>query len=129
LLAIALGMTGHQAMAPVYSSEEDYKKLVAMLPRESLTAPFYSVRTFDHSLVFELERPVTLVDYRGELAFGLDAEPAKGIPTLDAFRAVWVASTDAFAVMRTDTYEELVRNGLPMTVLVRGPVRVFVRRH
>jgi len=128
LVAISLAMTGHQAMSPLYSTEQSFDTLASMLPKEALQAPFYSVRAFDHSLLFELERPVTLVDYRGELAFGLDAEPAKGIPTLAAFRDVWLASNDAFAVMRSDTYDVLARDGLPMTVVLRDPIRVFVRR-
>jgi 4-amino-4-deoxy-L-arabinose transferase-like glycosyltransferase len=129
LVAVTVAMTGDQKMSPVYSAEQSVGQLLAQLPRARLQAPFYSVRTFEPSLAFALERPVTLVDYRGELGLGLDAEPHKGIPTLEAFKSAWNSSSDAFAVMRHETYDELARDGLPMVVLVRDPRRVFVGRH
>jgi 4-amino-4-deoxy-L-arabinose transferase-like glycosyltransferase len=127
-LAVTVAMTAFQTMSPVYSTQQSVSQLMAQLPRTRLQAPFYSVRTFEPSLTFALERPVTLVDYRGELGLGLDAEPHKGIPTLEAFKSVWNSSSDAFAMMRHETYDELARGGLPMVVLIRDPQYVFVKR-
>jgi len=83
---------------------------------------------YDQTMPFELGRPLTLVAYRDEFALGLDAEPQKALPTLDAFRAAWRDLDDAYAIMRPDVYDILRREGLPMTVLVRDPRRVIVRR-
>jgi len=46
-------------------------------------------------------------------ALGLDAEPYKALPTLDAFRPVWRELEDGYAIMRPDPYEILEREGLP----------------
>jgi 4-amino-4-deoxy-L-arabinose transferase-like glycosyltransferase len=127
-LAVTMGMTGEQAMSPVYSTEQSADTLLAQVPAARLPAPFYSVGTFEPSLAFALERPVTLVDYRGELGPGLDAEPHKGIPTLEAFKSVWISSTEAFAMMSHETYDELALDGLPMVVLIRDRRHVYVRR-
>ncbi|MGB2816592.1 MAG: glycosyltransferase family 39 protein [Burkholderiaceae bacterium] len=128
LVALTLAITGDEELSPIASTARSGAVLVERLPKEARTAPFFSVSSFGHSLPFILERPVTLVDYRGELALGLDAEPYKGVPTLDDFRKIWIASDDALAVMPRATFERFQAEALPMTVVLEDPVRVFVRR-
>jgi len=128
LVALTLAMTGDEELSPIYSTMHTGAMLVEALPKDVRSAPFYSVSSFGESLPFILERPVTLVDHRGELGPGLDAEPWKSIATLAEFRAIWLATDDAFAVMPQATYERFRAEGLPMAVLLQDPVRVFVRR-
>ncbi len=128
LLALTLGMTGTQALSPIYSAAHSGQMLLKKMPEDVRRLPFYSVSQFGHSLPFILERPLTLVDYRGELELGLDAEPAKAFATLGEFKAAWEASGDAFAVMPPGVYQHLKSEGLPMTVVLQDPTRVFVRR-
>jgi len=128
LVAVTVAMTGHQSMSPVYSAETSFERMRAVdgdVPRD---VPFFSVGMYDQTMPFELGRPLTLVAYRDEFALGLDAEPHKALPTLDAFRPVWRDLEDGYAIMRPDLYEILKREGLPMTVLVMDPRRVIVRR-
>ena len=78
----------------------------------------YSVEMYDQSLPFYLGRTMTLVNQRDELDFGLNQEPAKGVPTLDAFAQRWRADASATAVMPPTTYRKLVAMNLPMRVIL-----------
>jgi len=97
-------------------------------PLLSPGVPFYSVRMYEQTLPYYLDRTVTLVDYRDELDFGLTQEPQKWVPSLDEFKRRWQADTDAFAIMDHGQFESLLRDGLPMTQIVRDTRRVIVRK-
>jgi 4-amino-4-deoxy-L-arabinose transferase-like glycosyltransferase len=88
----------------------------------------YVVRMYAQSLPVYLGRTVTPVEYRGELDFGLQREPHKALPTLEAFRAAWSGETDAIAVMGRQTYDALVAASTPMTVVAEDGGRIAVRR-
>jgi len=128
LTATTLALTGHQYMSALYSTEQSYHRIIADLADAPRDVPFYSVLMFDHSTAFELERPVILVQYRGELDLGLQAEPHKGIDTLAEFRRRWEDADDAFAIMRPETYVALEKQGLPMFLLAEDPRHALVRR-
>jgi hypothetical protein len=134
-LTVAIGTTGYacficillaaRLLTPIYSGEP----LFAQLPRELLAdSPVYSVRTYDQSLTFYLRHPVTLVEWRGELDFGLSLEPEKGIATLADFARRWAAEPQALAVMEPATYETLLHEGVPMVVRARAPRTLVVSR-
>ncbi len=113
------------ALAPLYSGEPLVAQLSAAL-RDTPTV--YSVRMYDQSLPFYLRRTVTLVDYRGELDFGLKHEPRKGIDSLQEFEPRWRAGGQALAVMSPGTYAALAADGLPMVVRARTPKELIVSR-
>ncbi len=129
LVAVTLAMTGHQSMAPVYSAETSFERMRDMYGDVPRDVPFFSVGMYDQTMPFELGRPLILVQYRGELALGLDQEPQKAVHTLDEFRVLWRSLGDGYAVMRPDVYEALSREGLPMSLLAMDPRRAIVRRH
>lgn len=115
-----------RVLAPLYSGEA----LVAQLPRALRSTPtVYGVRLYDQSLPFYLRRTVTLVDYRGELDFGLRREPARGIDTLAAFEPRWHAGGQALAVMSPGTYQVLAADGMPMVLRARTPKELIVSRY
>jgi len=112
-------------LAPVYSGAS----LARQLPPElEGSATVYSVRTYDQSLTFYLRRTVTVVDYRGELDFGLTLEPRKGLATLEEFMPRWRAEQQALAVMKPETYTQLAQSGLPMVLRARAPDELIVSR-
>ncbi|HTT01438.1 MAG TPA: glycosyltransferase family 39 protein [Steroidobacteraceae bacterium] len=114
-----------RALEPLYSGAP----LAAQLPPSlRAAAPVYSVRTYDQSLTFYLGRIVTLVEWRGELDFGLSLEPGKGIASLQEFVPIWRAQPQALAVMEPVTFEALERAGLPMVVRARTPHELIVSR-
>ena len=90
--------------------------------------PFYSVRKYEQTLPFYIKRTVTVVDFRDELAFGMDQEPDKWIPSLDEFRQRWATDRDAFAIMSINTYNGLVKESLPMSEIARDSRSVIVRK-
>jgi hypothetical protein len=88
--------------------------------------PFYSLAQFDASVPFYLARPVTLVDSRGELSPGIDAEPHKVIATMELFERIWLNQKgQAYAIMRPETYSYLRSRGLP-TVELRSDGHLVV---
>ena len=88
----------------------------------------YSVGIYPQSLPVYLGRTMTLVAFTGELDYGLQLEPHKGIPDLATFREAWLQESDAIAVMSKATYAELVSGGLPMKLIGEDAVRIAVRR-
>jgi len=123
--ALAAGMAtllGHDVFAPTSSSYY----LARQLP-PTLNRPFYSLRMYDQTLPFYLDRTLTLVEYRDELSFGLDSEPEKGLPTIAAFVERWNGDREAYAVMGEATYQELAKENLPMLIVARDAHRIVVR--
>lgn len=89
--------------------------------------PIYSVQTYDQTLPFYLHRTMVLVDWRGELDYGLRHEPVKGL-ALREFEQRWRSASDAVAIMPHMTYRQFSRDGMPMRVLGSDRRRVAVSR-
>ncbi len=105
-------------LAPLYSGAGMFAQLPDALRQD---VPVYSVRTYDQSLTFYLRRPVTLVEYRGELDFGQTLEPAKSIATVAAFTPLWRDTVQALAVVDQATYQLLQEQHLPMVIRASSP--------
>ncbi len=124
-VAMSLGMIGYGALAPTRSAAAFAAHIERLGPA---SAPVYSVQMYDQTLPFYLGRLVTLAAYTGELEPGVRADPRPQVPTLEAFRARWLADPAAFAVMPPITFAALQRDGLPMIVLAEEPKKVLVRK-
>lgn len=118
-------LLGHERLGRANSAHYIAGQVAPLLRPE---VPFYSVGTYEQTLPFYLRRTVTLVAYRDEMGFGLDREPEKGIPTVEAFAARWRADRDAFALMQRGTYRQLADAGLPMRIVAEDPRRIIVRK-
>lgn len=88
----------------------------------------FAVRSYDHTLPFYLRRPVTLVDYEDEFAYGEQREPDRWIPTLEAFVPRWQAAPKAVAYMSNATLQVLRETGLPMRIVFQDARRVVVAK-
>lgn len=117
-------LLGHENLS---RSNSSYHIAMQVKPQLPANVPFYAVRMYDQTLTFYLQRTVTLVEYKDEMAFGIAQEPAKWIATLDDFKRRWQADADAFALMDPTEFEAM-RNVLPMTVVARDTRRVIVRK-
>lgn len=84
------------------------------------TAPLYSVATYDQTLEFYLERTVTLVQYRGELDFGLNENPDVEIADIKDFEQRWMSDRAGYAIMEFPMFDKLRADGLPMRVIGRS---------
>jgi 4-amino-4-deoxy-L-arabinose transferase-like glycosyltransferase len=97
-------------------------------PELTPATSFYCVGDYEQSIPFYLKRTCTLVEYRGELDFGLRQEPARWVPDLAQFAVRWRAEGRALAVIRADSYATLQQMGLPMRVIYTAPSMVAVVR-
>jgi 4-amino-4-deoxy-L-arabinose transferase-like glycosyltransferase len=88
----------------------------------------YCVNEYLQPIPFYLQRPCTLVGYRGELDFGLQQEPWRFIPDLKAFREDWQQQHDALAILRPQDYQQLESLGTPMRVIYTAQSYVAVVR-
>jgi 4-amino-4-deoxy-L-arabinose transferase-like glycosyltransferase len=125
LAAYQLAAIGFDQLAPVKSSAVLAAQLKSTI---AATTPVYCVYVYPQSLPFYLGRTVIPVAFTGELAFGLEREPQKGIADVGEFVRRWRAETDAVAVMPRSVYLDMRGAGVPMRVIGEDPMRVAVRR-
>lgn len=125
LVSWQLVLTGHDALSPSFSAARFARDV-----RPALRAgcPLYSLRTYDQTLPFYLDRTMTLVAFADEMAFGLEREPALGIPTFEAFASRWREARCAYAFMEPATLDELRAADLPHEIVGRDTRRVLVSR-
>lgn len=90
----------------------------------------YSVGLYEQSLTFYLGRPVILVDYTDEFAFGLKQQPALSIPSRTDFIERWrsdaLSGKHDLAIVRDDFVEALKRHGAPLRIVSRDPRRTII---
>jgi 4-amino-4-deoxy-L-arabinose transferase-like glycosyltransferase len=86
----------------------------------------YTLQIYPQSLPVYLGSTVTLVNFRGELDFGLAREPEKAIPTIVDFVERWSRERDSIAVMKRPLYEKLTAEGVPMRMVAEDEVLVAV---
>jgi 4-amino-4-deoxy-L-arabinose transferase-like glycosyltransferase len=123
-LAVLLLIRTASLLAPIYSGID----LAVALPAADRLAPLYSVRTYDQSLTFYLQRTVVLVGYRGELDYGLRKAPDREITDVDAFLTTWEAQSKAYAVMDKRTFANFKERGVPMRTVGENVGDVMVSR-
>jgi 4-amino-4-deoxy-L-arabinose transferase-like glycosyltransferase len=108
--------------------ERSARNLVAAI-RPYLTAatPLYSVGQYRETISPYLGRTLQLVDYEGELEFGLSEEPAARL-SLEAFAARWSAGGPAVAFFDPGIWDSWRRRGLPGRVLAADTYTIAVSR-
>lgn len=118
-------LLGHERLGRSNSSHYISKQVRPLLTEG---VPFYSVRMYEQTLPFYLQRTLTLVEYQDEMAFGLKQEPEKWVPSTEKFKERWLSDRDAFAVMEEGTYGQLLAAGLPMKIVAQDTRRIIVRK-
>jgi 4-amino-4-deoxy-L-arabinose transferase-like glycosyltransferase len=88
----------------------------------------YSVGQYRETISPYLHRTLTVVDFEGELHFGLIAEPGKQMATMEDFVTRWDASTDAVAFFGPREWTRLRKQGLPGRVIAADNFTVAVSR-
>jgi 4-amino-4-deoxy-L-arabinose transferase-like glycosyltransferase len=130
-LALAAMMGGQLVLAgaaEISPAKSTLSLAQQIKPQLRESTRIYVVQIYPQSLPVYLGRTVTLVDYRGELEFGLEREPTKALASTQQFIAIWPRQSDAVAVMTQTLHRQLAAIGLPMTVIARDAARVAVRR-
>jgi 4-amino-4-deoxy-L-arabinose transferase-like glycosyltransferase len=125
LLAIVVLVRNADPIEPLLSG----KSLALSVPEGGdPNMPVYSVGTFIHSLNFYWRRNLIPVNYRGELALGLDENPRAGIASLQEFETRWIHSSRALAVITPSLLPTLQRRGLPMRIAAQTVVATVIAR-
>lgn len=125
-LAGTLGMLGHANLSRAASGVD---LLPAIEVRLQPATVIYGVKRLDHTLPFYLGRPLVMVERPGELAFGVQQEPWRWLPTVAAWRQRWEGGPPALAIMSAQTHDELQAGGVPMFAVGRDERRVLVANH
>ena len=128
--ATQLVLTGHDNLSPSSSTYHLAQQIRPYLkPDANPPLPFYSISIYDQTLPFYINRSVTLVEYTGELTFGIEQEPGSFIKDYSEFEKQWRAAPDALAIMHPGTLVYLNQHKVPYTILARDTRRVIVRNH
>ena len=122
-LAGTLGMLGHADLSRAASGVDLLPAIAARLQPATV---IYGVNRLDHTLPFYLGRPLVMVQGPDELAFGVQQEPSRWLPTVAAWRQRWEGGPLALAIMSPQTHDELKAAGVPMFDVGRDERRVVV---
>lgn len=122
-LAGTLGLLGHETLGRAASGVDLLPALEARLRPDTV---IYGVKRLDHTLPFYLGRPLVMVEEPDELAFGVQQEPSRWLPTLAGWRQRWEGGPPALAIMSPQTHDELQAAGVPMFGVGRDERRVVV---
>jgi hypothetical protein len=118
-------LTAYVAIPPTRSA----KQLVAAAqPYIHPQTALYSVGQYRETISPYLQRTLTLVQFRGELDFGLTAEPGRQEASAAQFEARWNASTDAVAFFGPQLWDEYRHKGFPGRVIAADHYTVAVSR-
>lgn len=122
-LATMIGLLGHESLARSNSSAYLAAQIKPMLRAD---IPMYSVKTYDQTLPFYLNRTMTLVAYQDEFEFGQKQQPEKSIPTLAEFESIWRSGAPALALLDPGEYAAFIAAGLPMRLIILDSRRVII---
>lgn len=132
VIAAAGCVLAFQALIMAYSNfppPRNSKALVAEVrPSIHPETQLFSVNQYRQGVAPYLGRTLRMVMYRGELAFGIEQESDKFIPTLEQFIEQWLAATDAVAFVDPKTFEHLRAQNVPMRLVARDGRSVVVAR-
>ena len=122
-LTTMIGLLGHESLARSNSSAYLAEQIKPMLRAD---IPMYSVKTYDQTLPFYLNRTMTLVEYKDEFEFGQRQQPEKSIPTLAEFEVKWRSGAAALALLEPEQYAAFIASGLPMRLITQDTRRVII---
>ena len=126
VLSLAAGLSilsGASSLAESRSS-----KVIADIITETLPAgvPVFSFQYFPEAAAFYLGRPITIVEYEGEMAMGVRLEPEKFIKTQDEFLAIWQNLDQAAVVLKLNRLKNLKVDALQGRVVYKGPKTMVI---
>ena len=122
---LTVGLQQFQILGRTASTKD---VVAAIRPWIHAGQPFYAVGTYDQTLPFYLDRTVTLVQYTGELEFGIKQQPGLWVPTVADFARRWEADTRPLALMPPALLSSVEAMHLPMIVIYRSPRFAVIAR-
>jgi len=132
-LVLAVGsMLAWQCLMVAYGAPPSGRSARALVdvvrPHIGEQSALYSVEQYRQTVPPYLERTLKLVNYTGELEFGLKQEPGRNSATLEEFKREWQADADAVAFFEPDAWDRMTREGLPGRVIAGDKYSIVVSR-
>jgi 4-amino-4-deoxy-L-arabinose transferase-like glycosyltransferase len=93
-----------------------YKLVMSVKSSIGPQTELFSIGQYRETLSPYLQRTLTLVDFEGELAFGISQEPQKALSSA-AFLSHWKATTNAVAFIAPGIFDEWQKRGLQGRVI------------
>ena len=126
VLSLAAGLaivSGASSLAESRSS-----RVLAEVIEKTLPAgvPVFSFQYYPEAASFYLGRPVTIVEYEGELAMGVRIEPEKFIKTQAEFLEKWRSLDQAAVVLKLNRLKNLDVDALQGRVVYKGPKTMVI---
>jgi 4-amino-4-deoxy-L-arabinose transferase-like glycosyltransferase len=123
LASTLLIVSGANSLAESRSS-----KVVADIIQQSLPAdaPVFSFQYYPEAAAFYLGKPITIVEYEGEMAMGVRLEPEKFIKTQDEFIAKWQNLDQAAVVVKQNRFKNLNVDALHGRIVYDGPKTLVI---
>lgn len=109
-----------------YNSAKTMAAKMAPYLKETPNLPIYSVEVFQHSLLFYLNREITLVNYQGELAMGIEAEPEKVIKSVEQFIQLWSNLPQGIAIVEPKLLSSSAMKDLSYTIIYADVRKVAI---
>jgi len=133
VLAVAGFATTHLMLAgfePIGRARAGAQMLPAIKAELTPTTTIFAVGMYEQSLTFYLERPVVLVAYLDEFAFGLQQEPHLAMATVTPFLHQWRADAKAgikdIAITSAYVAREMQRTGEPVRIVAADARRTVI---
>lgn len=123
LAASLLIVSGANSLAESRSSKVVADVIKASLPD---SAPVFSFQYYPEAASFYLGKPVTIVEYEGEMAMGVRIEPEKFIKTQDEFLKKWQNLEQAAVVVKLNRLKNLRVDELNGRVVYKGPKTMVI---
>jgi 4-amino-4-deoxy-L-arabinose transferase-like glycosyltransferase len=124
-LAWQFFMTALGVVPPARSARD---LVMAVKPYVHPQTDLFSVGQYRETISPYLQRTLTVVEFRGELEFGLRAEPGKQDATAAEFVTRWNSSRDAVAFFGPKVWDSYRHRGLPGRVIAADNYTVAVSR-
>ena len=121
--ASLLILSGANSLAESRSSRVVADAIEAALPAG---VPVFGFQHFPESAVFYLGRPITIVEYEGELAMGIRLEPEKFLKTQAEFLTIWQNLDQAAVVVKINKLKNLDVEALHGRVVYKGPKTMVI---
>lgn len=116
LIAAQIGISGYNELARNRSA---YQMAEVIRPHVKAEVPFYSIYMYEQTLPFYIKHTMVLVGYQDEMAFGIQQEPQRWLPDMNAFVAAWKAQREALVIIPLDRFPELQAQGVAMKEIYR----------
>ena len=126
VLGWACLMSAYAAIPPLRTAKDLVRQVSAEIKSQTAV---YSVGEYRPTVSWYLRRTMILVDYSGELDFGLQQEPGNQFAAREEFLTRWRASAAAVAFFKPSAYDDFRLLGLPGRVLAADGNTVVVSRN